>query len=136
MSYVTGETLPYIRPDGYNAALGQEPVEFRCFVPSDTIVVSWLINGMSTNTIPKETLEERGIELNPIRITGDETYYFNISVEASMENDHISLKCVAAFLNTEPSLSEAILLSVQGNYLWDTYMYTYLDSFSPTCSLF
>ena len=75
MYLCAGETLPYIRPDGYNATLGQDPVEFRCFVPSEIIVVSWLINGVSTNIIPKEAFEERGIELSPSRITNNETLF-------------------------------------------------------------
>ena len=93
--YYTGETLPYITPDGYNTSLGQGPVEFRCFVPSDTFTVDWVINGERLVTIG----EERGI-----------TEHFNdgdtshvVTVEARAENDNITVECLAFFRNALPA---------------------------------
>ena len=104
----TGETLPYIRPDGYNATLGQDPVEFRCVVPNETFSVEWVINGEHLNIVG----EERGIIAQFHE--GDMTYV--VTVEARSENDDITLECLAVFLNALPARSEEILLHIQGDH--------------------
>ena len=93
--YYTGETLPYITPDGYNASLGQDPVEFRCVVPSKTFIVNWVING------------------EPLQSIGEER---SITVEATAENDNITLECLAVFRDTAPASSGEIMLHIQGDH--------------------
>ena len=97
----TGEILPYIRPDGYNASLGQDPVEFRCVVLSDILSAEWVINGEPLDTIG----EERGITEH--FHVGDMSHV--VTVEARAENDNITLEC---FRNIAPAYSGEIMLHI------------------------
>ena len=104
----TGETLPYITPDGYNAFLGQDSVEFSCVVPNETFSVLWVINGQPLDIVG----EQMGI-IAQFR-ESDMTYV--VTVEARAESDNITLECLAVFLDALPARSEEILLHIQGDH--------------------
>ena len=104
----TGETVPHIKPDGYNASLGQDPIEFRCVFPNETFSVEWVINGRRVGAVG----EERGIT-EQIR---DGDLADTVVVEARAENDNITLECLTFFLDALPAYSEEILLYIQGEH--------------------
>ena len=115
--YDAGETLPYIWPAGYNTTLGQDPVRFRCFVPSDLLTFGWLIDGKSLNEDREQTLEERGILMNPTPFTDDYTSYFVASVKASAENNNITLECVSTSSELVGARSAVVWLHIQGTHV-------------------
>ena len=116
--HFTGESLPYIIPDGYNATLGQDVVEFRCIVPGEIPPddIFWLINGSSQGAIGEEILKERGITIRDILVTDDDVVYEVITVEARAENDNSIIKCVAIVLFAASVPNEGILLRIQGDH--------------------
>lgn len=116
MCYYTEETLPYITPDGYNASLGQNSVEFTCFVPSETFTVAWIINGESQTVIGEEILRGRGITARNTLVTDGNKTYVLMTVEARAENDNITLRCLVVIIGIAPVYSEEILLDIQGDH--------------------
>ena len=116
--FITGRTPPYIIPDGYNASLGQRPVEFRCVVPSTAFSRTWFIDGESLNIlrVGEDTPEERGITFNNTLIADGNITYVVMMVEARAENDNITVECLAVFLDALPARSGGILLHIQGDH--------------------
>ena len=116
--FITGKTPPYIIPDGYNASLGQRPVEFRCVVPSTAFSHAWFIDGESLDIlhVGEDTPEERGITFNNTLIADGNITYVVMMVEARAENDNITLECLAVFRDTAPASSGEIMLYIQGDH--------------------
>ena len=105
------ESLPRISPKGYNASL-TEDIVFRCSVALDTFTMFWIINGVAGDQLE----EDQGITPNNNLVTEGDTAFATISVQATAENDNITLGCVAV-IHSSLAYSEVILFRFQGNYI-------------------
>ena len=108
--------LPYIIPDGYNASLNGDAVEFTCILPDDTLSFIWTINGEYATDIGGMNLASRGITYSNTVIRETNRTYTVITIEPRVENNNITLGCTTV---TQPSFlpSDGVVFRVQGIYV-------------------
>ena len=111
----TVDSPPFIFPDGYNATLNGEAVDFTCSVPSDTTDVTLLIDKKPASKIGPENLTAQGITYIHELVLQNDRKLLVISISPLFANEVITLECIA-WLNFEPFrlISSAVLFRVQG----------------------
>ena len=117
VAFSSEESLPYIIPDGYNASLSGDIVEFTCLLDlpvNDVIHFVWFINGIRAGRIGEEILAEQGIRYSDILIEECNRTSAVISIETRGENHNINLSCLAVTYDSAPQESNEVVFRVQG----------------------
>ena len=111
----TVDSPPFIFPDGYNASLNGEAVDFTCSAPSVTTDVTLLFNGKPASEIGPENLTAQGITYIHELVLQNDRKLLVISISPLFANEVITLECIA-WLNFDPFrlISPAVLFRVQG----------------------
>ena len=132
--------MPQISPNGFNASLSEDTVEFTCTVPVTSRIrsIHWDIDGIPLSNLGKDMLMERGIISDRTSMRENNTIFAVIGIQSKAQNDNTTLECVVVMFSSPPVESKKILLKVQGEFhlcrsiqVHDMYVYFVRSPSSP-----